>query len=338
MKFDYIIGNPPYQEEAPGTSTSDKPIYHMFMDAVYDVADKVELITPARFLFDAGATPKVWNQKMLSDEHFKILQYFNNSKDVFSNVGIAGGVVISYRDRKRQYHPVTIFTSFKELSSIFEKVYSVSKNDKSLVSLIETQFKFNLDVLNEDCPGLNRTDRRLESNIFKLPVFHEDYLDGDIKIYGLDGMKRTIRFVNQKYIDTSIKNYGKYKVILPKSYGTGIAMGACSQIIGPPIMLLPYEGYTRTFIGVGSVETEQEAIAIFKYVKTKFCRTMLSVLKVTQDNNPEKWKYVPLQDFTSNSDIDWAASIPNIDHQLYRKYGLTQEEIDFIETHVKEMA
>lgn len=64
---------------------------------------------------------------------------------------------------------------------------------------------------------------------------------------------------------------------------------------------------------------------------------MLGVLKVTQDNNPGKWKYVPLQDFTSNSDIDWTRSIAEIDQQLYKKYNLSPEEIDFIETHVKEM-
>ncbi len=74
-----------------------------------------------------------------------------------------------------------------------------------------------------------------------------------------------------------------------------------------------------------------------KYVKSKFARTMLGILKITQDNPPEKWKYVPLQDFTSNSDIDWSKSIPEIDQQLYKKYGLSPEEIKFIEIHVKEM-
>ena len=67
-------------------------------------------------------------------------------------------------------------------------------------------------------------------------------------------------------------------------------------------------------------------------------RTMLGILKITQDCPAPKWKYVPLQDFTSNSDIDWSMSVHEIDLQLYRKYGLSDEEIDFIETHVKEMA
>ncbi len=74
-----------------------------------------------------------------------------------------------------------------------------------------------------------------------------------------------------------------------------------------------------------------------KYVKTKFARVMLGILKITQDNTRDKWKYVPLQDFTSSSDIDWTASIPDIDKQLYKKYNLDEKEINFIETHVKEM-
>lgn len=74
-----------------------------------------------------------------------------------------------------------------------------------------------------------------------------------------------------------------------------------------------------------------------KYIKSKFCRTMLGILKVTQHNPSTKWIYVPMQSFDSTSDIDWSQSIKDIDQQLYRKYGLSDDEIEFIETHVKEM-
>jgi hypothetical protein len=96
-------------------------------------------------------------------------------------------------------------------------------------------------------------------------------------------------------------------------------------------------GFTHTFLGVASFEREQEALSALKYIKTKFARTLLSVLKITQDLNADKWKYVPLQDFTDKSDIDWSVSISNIDKQLYKKYGLSEEEIAFIENNVKEM-
>ena len=100
----------------------------------------------------------------------------------------------------------------------------------------------------------------------------------------------------------------------------------------------PGDGGTVTFISIGSFPTEEEALNCVKYTNTKFARALLSVLKVTQDNTPGKWAYVPLQDFTPNSDIDWSKSVHEIDLQLYRKYGLDDKEIDFIESHVKEMA
>lgn len=99
MKFDFVIGNPPYQDETIGdNATFAPPVYHMFMDAAYEIGDKVELITPARFLFNAGKTPKQWNQKMLEDEHFKTLFYTQKSRELFTNTDIKGGVVITYRD------------------------------------------------------------------------------------------------------------------------------------------------------------------------------------------------------------------------------------------------
>ena len=91
-------------------------------------------------------------------------------------------------------------------------------------------------------------------------------------------------------------------------------------------------------MSIGKLNTEAEAEAEVKYVKTKFSRAMLGILKVTQDNKKSVWKYVPLQDFTSASDIDWSKSVHEIDLQLYRKYGLDEKEINFIESHVKEMA
>ena len=99
----------------------------------------------------------------------------------------------------------------------------------------------------------------------------------------------------------------------------------------------PMVGYTGSFIGIGAFETQVEAENCMKYIKTKFARAMLGTLKVTQDNPRETWLNVPLQDFTASSDIDWSKSIPEIDKQLYKKYGLSAEEISFIESKVREM-
>lgn len=143
---------------------------------------------------------------------------------------------------------------------------------------------------------------------------------------------RSELFIRSDYICPHPNLY-KYKVLLPKANGTG----ALGEALSMPVIAKPYSGHTQTFLSIGCFDTELEAENTVKYIKSKFCRTLLGILKVTQDNPPEKWKYVPLQDFTTYSDIDWSKTIAEIDKQLYVKYGLTQEEISFIEMHVKEM-
>lgn len=129
------------------------------------------------------------------------------------------------------------------------------------------------------------------------------------------------------------ENIDKYKVLVPRSNGSG----ALGEVLSTPLIGEPLIGYTQTFIGIGSFDTREEADAALKYVKSKFARTMLGILKVTQDNNRATWKLVPVQDFTPNSDIDWTKSISEIDQQLYKKYGLSDDEIKFIEANVQEM-
>lgn len=122
MKFDYIVGNPPYQDDSEGeNNTFAMPIYHIFLDAVYKLADKVEMIHPARFLFNVGSTPKEWNRKMLDDPHLKLMHYFPDSSTVFKDTDIMGGIAITYRDVTRKFEPIKIFTPSKELNSILKK-------------------------------------------------------------------------------------------------------------------------------------------------------------------------------------------------------------------------
>ena len=104
-----------------------------------------------------------------------------------------------------------------------------------------------------------------------------------------------------------------------------------------PTVARPEVAVTQTFITIGSFDAEGEAQACLKYVKSKFARTMLGVLKVTQHNPASTWKYVPAAGLHRASDIDWSKPIPEIDQQLYAKYGLDSEEIAFIEAKVKPM-
>ena len=174
----------------------------------------------------------------------------------------------------------------------------------------------------------------MTTSIFnQLDVFTEEETQiEELKIIGLINNNRIYRYIPAKYIDTHDNIY-KYKVILPKSNGSG----AIGEVLSTPIIGEPIIGYTQSFISIGRFDTEKETRAALKYVKSKFMRTMLGVLKVTQDNNTDVWKFVPLQDFTSTSDVDWSQSISDIDRQLYAKYGLSKDEIAFIEKMIKPM-
>ena len=333
MKFDYVIGNPPYQEDRQGESTTALPIYHLFMDAAYSVSDIVTLIHPARFLFNAGRTPKQWNEKMLNDSHLKIIMYENDASKIFPNTDIKGGVVVSHRNANEDYGAIKTFTIFPELNIILKKIMPyINKNSFADLAFVAT--KFNTENLFCDYPQYVGHERRMSSNVLNFDCFSsEETSDDDIKIYGIYNKHRDYKFISKKYVDIDDKNLEKYKIVMPKADGNG----DYGSTITSPEILSPKSGFTHTFLGIGGFDTEYEATSVLKYVKTKFARALLGVLKVTQDLNADKWMYVPIQDFTSDSDIDWDKSVFEIDQQLYKKYNLSQEEIVFIETHVKEM-
>ena len=178
----------------------------------------------------------------------------------------------------------------------------------------------------------------MATNIFeRLPqVFYEKKPDDGheyIRILGREGNERTFKYIRKDYVNAP-KPLFKYSIVLPKANNTG----RFGEVLSQPVITKPGVGSTETFLSVGFFDTEEEDQNCLKYLSTKFARTMLGILKTTQDLTPDKFKYVPLQDFTPSSDIDWSAPIKAIDQQLYKKYGLTEEEIDFIETNVKEMA
>lgn len=341
MKFDVVIGNPPYQDQAHGDQSNfNAPIYNEFMDLSYKLSDLVTLITPARFLFNAGSTPKDWNKKMLMDEHFKVIKYIQKSDEVFPKTDIKGGVAISLRDANKDFGAIKIFTAYKELDSIRRKA-APNKIEDSLTNYIYIQNKFDLDTLYEDHPeyrtviGSKGMDKRFRNNIFeKIPAFTEKPInDDDIKVIGLIKNKRVWRYIKRKYVDLTSENLFRYKVLIPRSNGSG----ALGEVLSTPLIGEPLIGYTQTFIGFGAFESKSEAEGALKYIKSKFARTMLGILKITQDNNRATWAEVPMQDFTNNSDIDWSKSIPEIDQQLYKKYNLSPDEIKFIEEKVQAM-
>lgn len=344
MKFDFIIGNPPYQQESNGANANDTPLYHYFYDSSYKIADVVELISPARFLFNAGGTPKEWNLKMLNDPHIKVLLYESDASKIFPNTAINGGIAIIYRDCHKECGSIGIFTAFSELNSIIQKVRR--KSEESLEKIITNRgvYKYS-DLAYEEQPDeMKKTaDRRVAPSAFeRMPSLFTESKPEDgneyIRVYGNFKTNRVYRWFRQDYL-MPVENLNKYKVFISKADGAAGQLGKPipARIIGRPVVMGPGVGCTETYITIGATETEAEAEAIAKYVKSKFARTMIGVLKVTQNYAKPTWHYVPLQDFTQDSDIDWSKSIPEIDQQLYKKYGLDEKEIQFIESHVKEM-
>ncbi|HQQ44355.1 MAG TPA: Eco57I restriction-modification methylase domain-containing protein [Bacillota bacterium] len=343
LKFDIVIGNPPYQEEAKGTSSSDDPIYHLFMKEAYKLSDKVMFITPARFLFNAGKTPTSWNNEMLNDHHLSVVYYEQDASKVFPNTSIPGGIVVTYRDTSKDYGKIGTFVSFPELNTIMKKVWKT--NPKSIKEIIYTQNKFNLEALYLDYPqykdiiGNNGRDKRFRQIIMeRLDIFSETKKNNnDVKVLGLINKNRAYRYIPKKYVvDTFWLD--KYKVFVPFSNGASGTLGEKpARMISTPVLGMPNEGMTQTFIGFGAYSKETEAKNLLLYIKSKFARAMLGVLKVTQGNKAATWEYVPLQDFSDKSDIDWSKPASEIDKQLYEKYSLDDKEICFIEDKLQEM-
>ena len=340
MKFDVVIGNPPYQEEIMGDNPQSKPIYHHFMNESYKIAEKSCLISPARFLANNGATPKKWNQEMLLNKHFKVAYYELKSSNVFPNTDIKGGVVISYYDASKDYQPIKVFIPEKLLSRIYQKVAKRCESTLDSIMYGSTSHKLSNDVFIENPTLIDRTDDAhryaVSSNIFQRypEIFKGDSLNKNmVGVIGRENNVRITKYMKRHYLMPH-PNLTYYKAIVTAANGTG----AFGEILSAPFIGGPWLAYTQTFISFGAFLTEIEANACLIYIKTKFARAMLGVAKKTQNNQAKSvWKFIPLQDFTPNSDIDWSQSIENIDQQLYKKYNLSQDEIDFIESKVRAM-
>ena len=359
-KFDFAIGNPPYQEEVKGNN-KDKPIYNYFYDEAEKIAVRYELITPGRFLFNAGLTPTEWNKKMLSDDHFNVLFYSPDGKTIFPGTDIKGGVVIGYRDSTKTFGAIDEFIVDDNMRSIIKKL-----RDKDYRSITSDMFggraalKLNdlffetfpnylqdrIDDIQKKNPSLTGLrvgeESELRNKVFEYAPYifeqevSESKKDEYYHVLGLFNNKRVYRWIQKRFLTIRYpdnNNICNYKVFISKASGTG----SFGEKLSEPVIGYPDEFSTPTFISVGILNSAAEAKNLTSYLKTKFVRSLLSVLKITQDIVPSKFKYVPLQDFTSSSDIDWSKSVADIDRQLYAKYGLSNEEIDFIESHVQEM-
>lgn len=351
MKFDFCIGNPPYQEMNSKNKMS-RSIYPDFVKAAKTLGSTVSLIMPARWMSgESGPYRETQGfiKEMLKDDHLKGFTLYPNSTDLFSNVDIKGGVCFFIWDKDYSKDEVnytlcengkkkSIKTSFRvadniiirfpELVSILQKSFSRNPISSSMKTLVSSRnpFGFVSDLFTKNNEGVSR-------------ISEEKKKDDDYLVHGLLGGKRVIRYIPNKELKKNIEGAKAYKCFLPRANGSGTFGEVFSTpMIGTPMIGTPMMICTDTFLQVGQFDNKTEAESLLKYIKTKYFRAMVGIRKTAVFNYKDCFEFVPTQDFTKKSDIDWSKSIHEIDLQLYKKYGLNKDEIDFIETHVKEMA
>ena len=345
MKFDVVIGNPPYQEMNSNNKMS-RSIYPDFVKSAKTFGNIISLVIPARWMSgESGPYRETQGfiDSMLEGDHIKSFDLYPNSSDLFNNVDIKGGVCFFIWDKDYSKDSVhytlcenstkkTINTSFKiadniiirfpELVSILQKSFSRSPTSGSMKTQVSScnPFGFVSDLFTKNNEGVSRISEDKQSD--------DDYL-----IHGLLGGKRVIRYIPNSALQKNIEGAKAYKTFLPRANGSG----TFGEVFSTPMIGTPMTICTDTFLQVGQFDNKTEAENLLKYIKTKYFRAMVGIKKTAVFNYKDCFTFVPIQDFTNKSDIDWSKSIHDIDNQLYTKYGLNDDEINFIETHVKEM-
>jgi hypothetical protein len=244
-------------------------------------------------------------------------------------------------DKENIIGPIGMFVLHDELHGILEKV--VEFHEKPMSELVYSRDLYQLNnTIYEDFPkfeGRQSKGHRLDLGTTVFTLFPEVFFDkkpsknGYGLVIGRENDQRVAKWILSKYLKLP-DNFEKFKVLIAKSNGTG----EFGETLSSPFVAEPFHAHNTTFLSIGKFDTSFEAESCLKYIKTKFARCLLGILKVTQDNPRNTWKLVPQQNFTkSNSEINWNHSIDKIDQALFAKYHLTEQEINFIESMVKPM-
>lgn len=333
MKFDVIIGNPPYQLSDGGHAASAIPIYQEFiMQAIKMQPRYLAMIVPARW-YAGGRGLDSFRQNMLRDKRIRVLHDFPTSSECFPGVQIEGGVCYFLwdRDNEGKCHIIThmgkktieqeprymlengadTFIRYAEQISILRKVRK--KQEQSFIEIVRPNDTFGYDV-------------RVENSMVRIkPKYSLQYFDGAVKFYYFGWKRDGVGYVDKKTIRKGHKYIDSWKVYLSRAYGMGNTFP--TQVINKPFIGEPGTCCTETYTVIGPLQTFEEAQNIITYINTKFFRFMVLLIKTTQSAPQKVYSYVPMQDFSK----------PWTDEELYKKYDLSQEEIDFIESMIKPM-
>lgn len=343
MSFDVVIGNPPYQSKDGGAGASAKPIYNFFVEKAQEINPKfVSMIIPTRW-FAGGKGLDNFRDKMLNDSHISELHDFLNPKVLFPDTNNRGGICffLWQKDYNSDDQLPTIFT-YKEWENPTISRRKLKEEDSDI--FIRHSGAIEIITKIKSAPGYKSIDQyisarkpfNLDGNIiknsdkFKKTKINNNY----IKCFGKG---KQVGFVKRSDVTKNSDWIDRFKVFAPyaNNIGTELNDDNFNSFVGKP-----NEVCTETFIAIGGDLnlTPISANNLSKYFTIKFTRFLQSLAKISQHGTAKTYQYIPLQDFTEDSDIDWSRTIAEIDQQFYAKYNLTAEEIEFIESSIKPMS
>lgn len=330
VKINAIVGNPPYQVMDGGAGVSAKPVYNEFVNIARTLSPNyISMIMPAKWYTD-GKGLETFRSEMLNDKRLFKLVDFTDSRDCFVNVDIAGG--ICYFLWNKHYSGLCKFVSNHQgQTKVFDRNLAECENfirhieAISIIEKVKSKNKYgfyNEKVSTRKPFGLSTNDLPLDS--------------GDIVLVYNGGKG----FYKSSLITKGIDIIPKWKVIISRLTAEHAGQAdkeGRKRVLSSLNYLRPNEICTETYLVVDAMDKEEEVTFLINYLKTRLVRFLISQLASTQQMTKEKFAFVPLQDFTSTSDIDWSQSVADIDRQLYAKYGLTEDEVAFIESMIKPM-
>ena len=343
MKFDAVVGNPPYQETISNNDSNrslSKQLFPEFIKLTVKLNPKYSsLITPSRWFTGEAQDGSFISLRKFVKEHNHFVSIYNYSiaSNVFNNVWIAGGVNYYLYDRdysgKVDFYTCNNIKKEKQTRDLFEEGLDIVINSGENYAILQKVRKENfvsLTTITKGRDAFGITGKNAKS------VSEAIFFDG---AYELRCAHEEIRYVKKDIITKNIDIANKWKVFISKGNGGAGTLGDEKQvaILGKPYLGKAKSVCTDSLIPIGCFDTETEALNLQKYIKTKFLRYIVGILKVSQNVYQNVYQFVPLQDFTEKSDIDWSKSVAEIDQQLYKKYNLSDEEIAFIDSMIKPM-
>lgn len=330
VKINAIVGNPPYQIMDGGTDRGAIPIYHHFASISKQVKPQyISLIMPARW-YAGGRGLDEFRKQMMNDASLSVLYDYELSKDLFPTVDIAGGLCYFLWDLNHSGGCRIVNNS-----AIKAQIATRRLNQFSTIIRSNAAIPILDKVIHESAKFLNECV--LPINPFGFRTYFRGKEQGTVKILTSKGWA----YVERNEIPKGKELIDQYKVIIgrfvPSNGEMSVKPGDGYRVLTEPKVLKPMEINTETYIDTAVFHSQIEAENYCKYLHCKFSRYLLRQSVTSVNVTKECFVFVPLQDFTDKSDIDWSQSVADIDRQLYRKYGLTDDEIAFIESMIKPM-